>query len=174
MISLTSEFTDSKGRHARGWLFFDADCAFCIKNRPRSRSHFAKKRIRPRPTAGSARRPAARPHPNRIAPRNAPAAKRWPTIRRSRCRRRACARNLVGASARLARRASRHDANIALHLSLDRRATPLPRHNFLLNVRKGPPQPRNEICRARLVFRVLLCGGKIQSHGKHLSLGRHC
>jgi predicted DCC family thiol-disulfide oxidoreductase YuxK len=31
MISLTSEFTDSKGRHARGWLFFDADCAFCIK-----------------------------------------------------------------------------------------------------------------------------------------------
>jgi predicted DCC family thiol-disulfide oxidoreductase YuxK len=31
MISLTSEFTDSKGRHARGWLFFDADCAFCVK-----------------------------------------------------------------------------------------------------------------------------------------------
>ena len=31
MISLTSEFTDSKGRHARGWLFFDADCAFCLK-----------------------------------------------------------------------------------------------------------------------------------------------
>jgi len=31
MISLTSEFTDSKGRHARCWLFFDADCAFCVK-----------------------------------------------------------------------------------------------------------------------------------------------
>ena len=31
MISLTSEFTDSEGRHARGWLFFDADCAFCVK-----------------------------------------------------------------------------------------------------------------------------------------------
>ena len=31
MISLTSEFTDSKGRRARGWLFFDADCAFCVK-----------------------------------------------------------------------------------------------------------------------------------------------
>jgi predicted DCC family thiol-disulfide oxidoreductase YuxK len=31
MISLTSEFTDSKGRHARGWLFFDADCPFCVK-----------------------------------------------------------------------------------------------------------------------------------------------
>src|ERR1700719_4863410 len=31
MISLTSEFTDSKGRHALGWLFFDADCAFCVK-----------------------------------------------------------------------------------------------------------------------------------------------
>ncbi len=31
MISLTSEFTDSKGRHARGWLFFDADCNFCMK-----------------------------------------------------------------------------------------------------------------------------------------------
>jgi predicted DCC family thiol-disulfide oxidoreductase YuxK len=31
MISLTSEFTESKGRHARGWLFFDANCAFCVK-----------------------------------------------------------------------------------------------------------------------------------------------
>ena len=31
MISLISEFTDSKGRHARGWLFYDADCAFCTK-----------------------------------------------------------------------------------------------------------------------------------------------
>jgi predicted DCC family thiol-disulfide oxidoreductase YuxK len=31
MISLPSEFTDSKGHHARGWLFFDADCAFCVR-----------------------------------------------------------------------------------------------------------------------------------------------
>jgi predicted DCC family thiol-disulfide oxidoreductase YuxK len=31
MISLASEFTDSKGRHARGWLFFDADCQFCTR-----------------------------------------------------------------------------------------------------------------------------------------------
>jgi len=31
MISLTSEFTDSKGRHARGWLFFDAECVFCVR-----------------------------------------------------------------------------------------------------------------------------------------------
>lgn len=31
MISLTSEFTDSKGRHARGWLFFDANCRFCTR-----------------------------------------------------------------------------------------------------------------------------------------------
>src|SRR6202166_5041414 len=31
MISLTSEFTDTKGRHARGWVFYDADCAFCLK-----------------------------------------------------------------------------------------------------------------------------------------------
>jgi predicted DCC family thiol-disulfide oxidoreductase YuxK len=31
MISLASEFTDGKGRHARGWLFFDAECAFCIR-----------------------------------------------------------------------------------------------------------------------------------------------
>lgn len=31
MISLTSVFTDSKSRHARGWLFFDADCAFCVR-----------------------------------------------------------------------------------------------------------------------------------------------
>ena len=31
MISLTSEYTDGKGRHARGWLFFDAECAFCTR-----------------------------------------------------------------------------------------------------------------------------------------------
>jgi predicted DCC family thiol-disulfide oxidoreductase YuxK len=31
MISLASEFTDSKGRHAKGWLFFDADCKFCTR-----------------------------------------------------------------------------------------------------------------------------------------------
>ncbi|HEX6803820.1 MAG TPA: DCC1-like thiol-disulfide oxidoreductase family protein [Terriglobales bacterium] len=29
MISLTSEFTDGKSRHARGWLFYDAECDFC-------------------------------------------------------------------------------------------------------------------------------------------------
>jgi predicted DCC family thiol-disulfide oxidoreductase YuxK len=29
VISLASEMTDSKGRHARGWFFFDAECAFC-------------------------------------------------------------------------------------------------------------------------------------------------
>ncbi len=31
MISLTSEFTDGKGRHARGWLFFDAECRYCTR-----------------------------------------------------------------------------------------------------------------------------------------------
>jgi predicted DCC family thiol-disulfide oxidoreductase YuxK len=31
MISLASEFTDGKGRHARGWLFFDVDCEFCTR-----------------------------------------------------------------------------------------------------------------------------------------------
>jgi predicted DCC family thiol-disulfide oxidoreductase YuxK len=30
MISLANEYTDSKGPHARGWLFFDADCKFCL------------------------------------------------------------------------------------------------------------------------------------------------
>ncbi len=34
MISLASEYTDGKGRHAKGWLFFDAECGFC--------SHFAR------------------------------------------------------------------------------------------------------------------------------------
>jgi predicted DCC family thiol-disulfide oxidoreductase YuxK len=29
MISLASEMTESKGRHARGWLFFDEECEFC-------------------------------------------------------------------------------------------------------------------------------------------------
>lgn len=31
MISLVSEYTDGKGRHARGWLFFDRDCKFCTR-----------------------------------------------------------------------------------------------------------------------------------------------
>jgi predicted DCC family thiol-disulfide oxidoreductase YuxK len=31
MISLTSEMTDGKGRHARGWLFFDPECRFCTR-----------------------------------------------------------------------------------------------------------------------------------------------
>jgi predicted DCC family thiol-disulfide oxidoreductase YuxK len=31
MISLASEMTDRKSRHARGWLFFDADCGFCTR-----------------------------------------------------------------------------------------------------------------------------------------------
>src|SRR5580692_1330907 len=30
MISLSSEMTDAKGRHAlRGWVFFDRDCSVC-------------------------------------------------------------------------------------------------------------------------------------------------
>jgi predicted DCC family thiol-disulfide oxidoreductase YuxK len=31
MISLISEYTDGKGRRARGWLFFDAECEFCTR-----------------------------------------------------------------------------------------------------------------------------------------------
>jgi predicted DCC family thiol-disulfide oxidoreductase YuxK len=31
MISLASDWTDNKGRKARGWLFFDAECAFCTR-----------------------------------------------------------------------------------------------------------------------------------------------
>ncbi|HEY4977832.1 MAG TPA: DUF393 domain-containing protein [Candidatus Acidoferrum sp.] len=31
MISLTNEYTDTKGRHARGWLFYDAECVFCTR-----------------------------------------------------------------------------------------------------------------------------------------------
>jgi predicted DCC family thiol-disulfide oxidoreductase YuxK len=29
MISLSSEMTDTKGRRARGWVFFDRDCSIC-------------------------------------------------------------------------------------------------------------------------------------------------
>ncbi len=31
MISLVDVYTDRKSRHARGWLFFDADCRFCTR-----------------------------------------------------------------------------------------------------------------------------------------------
>jgi predicted DCC family thiol-disulfide oxidoreductase YuxK len=31
MITLVDEITDRKGRQARGWLFFDAECRFCTR-----------------------------------------------------------------------------------------------------------------------------------------------
>ena len=31
MICLVSEMTDGKGRHARGWLFYDGECNFCTR-----------------------------------------------------------------------------------------------------------------------------------------------
>jgi len=31
MISLANEYTDGKGRHAKGWLFYDAECVFCTR-----------------------------------------------------------------------------------------------------------------------------------------------
>jgi predicted DCC family thiol-disulfide oxidoreductase YuxK len=31
MLSLSNDYTDTKGRHANGFLFFDADCVFCTK-----------------------------------------------------------------------------------------------------------------------------------------------
>jgi predicted DCC family thiol-disulfide oxidoreductase YuxK len=31
MLSLSNDYTDTKGRHAKGFLFFDADCVFCTK-----------------------------------------------------------------------------------------------------------------------------------------------
>jgi predicted DCC family thiol-disulfide oxidoreductase YuxK len=31
MISLANEYTDTKSRHAQGWLFYDAECIFCTK-----------------------------------------------------------------------------------------------------------------------------------------------
>jgi predicted DCC family thiol-disulfide oxidoreductase YuxK len=31
MITLVDEITDRKGRQARGWLFFDAQCGFCTR-----------------------------------------------------------------------------------------------------------------------------------------------
>jgi predicted DCC family thiol-disulfide oxidoreductase YuxK len=31
MISLSNDYTDTKGRHAEGFLFFDADCRFCTR-----------------------------------------------------------------------------------------------------------------------------------------------
>jgi|SRR4029077_5376633 len=31
MITLIDEFTDRKGRQARGWLFFDVECGFCTR-----------------------------------------------------------------------------------------------------------------------------------------------
>jgi predicted DCC family thiol-disulfide oxidoreductase YuxK len=44
MISLSSEMTDSKGRHAsRGWVFFDRDCGICTSLAGRFRQTFEKR-----------------------------------------------------------------------------------------------------------------------------------
>jgi predicted DCC family thiol-disulfide oxidoreductase YuxK len=44
MISLSSEITDAKGRHAsRGWVFFDRDCSICTGLAQRFRSTFEKR-----------------------------------------------------------------------------------------------------------------------------------
>jgi predicted DCC family thiol-disulfide oxidoreductase YuxK len=44
MISLTSEMTDRKGRRAaRGWVFFDGECAFCQSLARRFRSTLEKR-----------------------------------------------------------------------------------------------------------------------------------
>jgi predicted DCC family thiol-disulfide oxidoreductase YuxK len=44
MISLSSEMTDSKGRHAsRGWVFFDRDCGICTSLAGRFRKTFEKR-----------------------------------------------------------------------------------------------------------------------------------
>ncbi len=31
MLSLSNDYTDTKGRHAEGFLFFDAQCRFCTR-----------------------------------------------------------------------------------------------------------------------------------------------
>jgi predicted DCC family thiol-disulfide oxidoreductase YuxK len=44
MISLSSELTDTKGRHApRGWVFFDRDCRICTSLGRRFRQTFEKR-----------------------------------------------------------------------------------------------------------------------------------
>jgi predicted DCC family thiol-disulfide oxidoreductase YuxK len=44
MISLSSEMTDAKGRHAlSGWVFFDRDCSICTSLARRFRRTFEKR-----------------------------------------------------------------------------------------------------------------------------------
>jgi predicted DCC family thiol-disulfide oxidoreductase YuxK len=44
MISLSSEMTDAKGRHAsRGWVFFDRDCRICASLARRFRQTFERR-----------------------------------------------------------------------------------------------------------------------------------
>jgi predicted DCC family thiol-disulfide oxidoreductase YuxK len=44
MISLSSEMTDTKGKHAsRGWVFFDRDCAVCTSMARRFRRPLEKR-----------------------------------------------------------------------------------------------------------------------------------
>jgi predicted DCC family thiol-disulfide oxidoreductase YuxK len=44
MISLSSEMTDAKGRHAsRGWVFFDRECRICTSLARRFRRPFEKR-----------------------------------------------------------------------------------------------------------------------------------
>ena len=45
MISLASEMTDRKGRRARGWLFYDAECRFCTRTAMRIQRLLARRNI---------------------------------------------------------------------------------------------------------------------------------
>ncbi len=69
MISLADEYTDRKGRHAQGWLFYDADCSFCTKIARFLAPILSKRGLAVAPVAGSKSRSAVRLVSRRTPPR---------------------------------------------------------------------------------------------------------
>ena len=89
MISLSSEMTDTKGRHAsRGWVFFDRDCSVCTSLARRFRRPLENARLRPRRFAGPARASPPRLAARGFAPGNARRHK--PTARFTAARKQSC------------------------------------------------------------------------------------
>ncbi len=88
MISLVSEYTDGKGRHARGWLFFDAECKFCTRI-ARWLAPILERR-------GIALAPLQDPRVGALLGMSRE-AERWKSIWRCGCSRSVGSRNLVGA-----------------------------------------------------------------------------
>jgi predicted DCC family thiol-disulfide oxidoreductase YuxK len=105
MITLADELTDRKERTARGWLFFDAECRFCTRIARWLDPVLRRRGLGVAPLQDPRVR-ALLACPAATAERIALSHERWHARWRRKRSAGCSARNLVGASANLARRAA--------------------------------------------------------------------